>query len=86
MTTELAAVLSANGPVVTVAAVHEILTAHPALTPGAEDGFIVGRPASVPAIAGGPQPPGPATELVLGATGRMAISVSVQPPPQAAAR
>ncbi len=83
---ELAAVLSADGPVVTVAAVHEILTAHPAFTPGAEDGFIVGRPASVPAIASGPQPPGPATEPVLGATGRMAIAVSVQPPPQAAAR
>jgi hypothetical protein len=45
---ELAALLSAAGPAVTVAAVHEILTAHPAFTTGVEDGFIVGRPASVP--------------------------------------
>ena len=66
---EVAAVLGLTGPAVTVADVSDAMAAHPAFTPGSEDGYILGRPADLRAIADGasgrypwpmPEPPVPA--------------------------
>jgi hypothetical protein len=50
---ELAAILSLSGPAVTAAEVGAALATHPAFT-GAEEGFILGRPATVAAITSHP--------------------------------
>ena len=54
---ELSAALTASGTTVTTAAVRAVLTAHPAFTQDTQGGFILGRPARVPAISSGAQPP-----------------------------
>jgi hypothetical protein len=50
---ELAALLSVRRSVVTAADVWKVLTVHPAFIPDDEDRFILGKPASVPAITAG---------------------------------
>lgn len=63
---ELAAALGIGGPAVTATEIREVLVAHPAFTLGAEDGFILGRPACVAAITGGPQRGRPLAESAPG--------------------
>jgi hypothetical protein len=53
---ELSAVLVASGTTATAEAVRAVLASHPAFTPDAQDGFILGRPARVPVISSGARP------------------------------
>jgi hypothetical protein len=57
---DLASVLSVTGPAVTAEAVRDALDAHPAFT-SADDGVILGRPASSLAVSGGTRFPDPVT-------------------------
>jgi hypothetical protein len=52
---ELSAALSVSGAAVTADAVGTVLASHPAFTQDAQGGFILGRPASMPAIGAGEQ-------------------------------
>ncbi len=59
---ELSAVLAASGTTATAEAVRAVLASHPAFTPDAQDGFILGRPARVPVISSGARPLGAAVD------------------------
>ncbi|HLQ57829.1 MAG TPA: hypothetical protein VK162_26595 [Streptosporangiaceae bacterium] len=59
---ELSAVLAASGTTATAEGVRAVLASHPAFTPDAQDGFILGRPARVPVISSGARPLGAAVD------------------------
>jgi hypothetical protein len=77
---DLSAVLSISGAAVTADAVRAVLASHPAFTQDAQDGFTLGRPASMPAIGSGAQQPGltagPENEA---GNGRPAEPVTIDP-------
>jgi hypothetical protein len=77
---DLSAVLAISGAAVTADAVRAVLASHPAFTQDAQDAFILGRAASMPAIGSGAQQPGltagPAAEA---GNGRPAEPVATGP-------